>query len=166
MPVRLFVRVCMRVWVSISVFLDVCLCLLEFYFGSSFTVHSLFKFQLKKRGYTRVDALDGSEGMLRQAKVKGIYNNYIHAFVGPQPIAGIEKGMCFYSFQWRIQDFSQEAPTPEGAPGNLPIFPRHYMKMTKFWSIGSVPWAPRSATGFCILYIISFCSVSSHGRPN
>ena len=34
---------------------------------------SLFKFQLKERGYTYVDALDGSEGMLNQAKAKGIY---------------------------------------------------------------------------------------------
>ena len=61
-------------------------------------MHPLFKFQLKERGYTYVDALDGSEGMLNQAKAKGIYKNYIHAFVGPQTIVGIEKSMRFHAF--------------------------------------------------------------------
>ena len=61
-------------------------------------MHSFLKFQLKERGYSCVDALDGSEGMLNQAKAKGIYKNYIHAFVGPHTIAGIEKSMCFHTF--------------------------------------------------------------------
>ena len=58
----------------------------------------MYSFQLKERGYTCVDALDGSEGMLNQAKAKGIYKNYIHAFVGPQTIAGIVKSMWFHAF--------------------------------------------------------------------
>ena len=53
----------------------------------------LFTFQLKERGYTNIDALDGSEGMLQQAKAKGIYNKYIHAFLCPHPVEGIPKGL-------------------------------------------------------------------------
>ena len=48
--------------------------------------------QLKKRGYTNIDALDGSEEMLKQAKTKGIYKNFYKAYLGPSPIEGIEKG--------------------------------------------------------------------------
>ena len=41
--------------------------------------------------------------------------------------------ICFISFtkclQWRIQDFPDAAPTPEGS-----IFHENCMKMKKFWS--------------------------------
>ncbi|XP_013790302.1 uncharacterized protein LOC106474158 [Limulus polyphemus] len=33
---------------------------------------------LKQRGYNNIDALDGSEGMLKIAKTKNIYQNFIH----------------------------------------------------------------------------------------
>ena len=49
-------------------------------------------FQLKERGYTNIDALDGSKGMLEKAKEKNIYQNLIHTLLGPQPIDGIAKG--------------------------------------------------------------------------
>ena len=48
--------------------------------------------QLKERGYSNIDALDGSVGMLEQAKEKGMYKNCILALLGPHPIEGIEKG--------------------------------------------------------------------------
>ena len=50
------------------------------------------QFQLKERGYTNIDALDGSKGMLEKAKEKNIYQNLIHTLLGPHPIDGIEKG--------------------------------------------------------------------------
>ncbi len=49
-------------------------------------------FQLKKRGYTNIDALDGSEEMLKIAKTKGVYKNFYKAYLGPSPIGDIEKG--------------------------------------------------------------------------
>ena len=52
----------------------------------------LINLQLKERGFTNLDALDGSKGMLERAKEKGIYKNYIHALLGPQPIEDVEKG--------------------------------------------------------------------------
>ena len=52
----------------------------------------LVNLQLKERGFTNVDALDGSKGMLERAKEKGIYKNYIHALLGAQPIEDVEKG--------------------------------------------------------------------------
>ena len=38
--------------------------------------------------------------MLEQAKAKGIYKNYIHAVLGPEPIEGVKKGdkMFFENF--------------------------------------------------------------------
>ena len=33
--------------------------------------------------------------MLEKAKEKGIYKNYIHALLGPNPIEGVEKGLSF-----------------------------------------------------------------------
>ena len=43
-------------------------------------------------GYTNIDALDGSMGMIEYAKSKDIYKHYIHALLGPQPIEGIKEG--------------------------------------------------------------------------
>ena len=54
---------------------------------------NLINLQLKERGFTNVDGLDGSKEMLERAKEKGIYKNYIHAVVGAQPIEGVEKGI-------------------------------------------------------------------------
>ena len=50
------------------------------------------EFQLTERGYTNIDALDGSRGMLEKAKEKGIYKDYIHAWLGPEPIEDLENG--------------------------------------------------------------------------
>ena len=48
---------------------------------------------MKERGYTNIDALDASRGMLEQAKAKNIYKNYIHAWLGAKPIEGIANSM-------------------------------------------------------------------------
>ena len=63
------------------------------------TNEQILNFQLKEKGYTNIDALDGSEGMLEKAKQKGVYKNCIKAMIGNAPIEGIEKGieyiLCF-----------------------------------------------------------------------
>ena len=54
---------------------------------------SRFQFQLKTRGYTNIDALDASQGMLGKEKEKRIYKNYIQALLCPETVEGIEKGL-------------------------------------------------------------------------
>ena len=56
------------------------------------------QFQLKERGYTNIDELDGSKGMMEKATEKNIYQNLTHALLGPHPIDGIEKGYFFTKF--------------------------------------------------------------------
>ena len=57
----------------------------------------VLNFQLKERGYTNIDAIDGSEGMLQKAKEKGVYKNCMRALIGSAPIEGIERGMHNFS---------------------------------------------------------------------
>ena len=51
------------------------------------------KFQLKERGYSNIDAIDGSEGMLKKAEEKEVYKNCITAMLGPTSIEGIKRGL-------------------------------------------------------------------------
>ena len=46
---------------------------------------------MQQRGYTNIDALDGSEEMLKVAEKKNVYKNLYTRFLGPEPIKGIEK---------------------------------------------------------------------------
>ena len=56
----------------------------------------ILTFQLKKRGYTNIDALDGSEEMLKIAKTKNVYKNFYKAYLGPTPIEVIPKGNILF----------------------------------------------------------------------
>ena len=58
-------------------------------------MHLFLKFQLKEKGYSCVDALDGSEGMLNQAKAKGIYKNYIMLLWDHIPLQELRKVCAF-----------------------------------------------------------------------
>ena len=70
------------------------------------TLKTFNLFQLKERGYGNIDALDGSKGMLEKAAEKGIYKNYIHALVGPQPVEGVEQGIdVFHYIQLKFSMF-------------------------------------------------------------
>lgn len=44
----------------------------------------LVSIALRKLGYSNIDALDASQKMLDVAKEKNLYNEYIHAFLGPE----------------------------------------------------------------------------------
>ena len=41
-----------------------------------------FAFQLHKLGYTNITAIDGNAQMLEEAKKKGVYTDYIQAWMG------------------------------------------------------------------------------------
>ena len=56
--------------------------------------------------------------MLDKAKEKGIYQNYIKAFLGPQPVEGVEKGLYTTTYifdlgSWtpQLQRYSQSRRT-------------------------------------------------------
>ena len=61
--------------------------------------------QLKEKGYTNVDALDGSTGMIEYAKSRNIYKQYIRALLGPQPIERIPKGNIFHTVYFCLSVF-------------------------------------------------------------
>jgi len=73
---------------------------------------------LRKMGYSNIDGLDASQKMLDEAKKKNLYTNYIHAFMGPDPLP--VKNDCYDAIVC-VGTFTMGHVAGNGMPGLIEI---------------------------------------------
>lgn len=70
----------------------------------SFQYLSILSLQLFKLGFRHIDALDPSEGMLKKAKERGIYNNFFQDFIGVDSPVPVDNGKLLDIFQDKLNE--------------------------------------------------------------